>query len=480
MGIVPLLLAAAANAMPAPAADLTLDGRITGADHQHYRPVPFDVPPGVDRITVILSYDKSNKTVIDMGLWDGERFRGWSGGARDRFTIAPSDASPGYLPGSIPPGRWHVELGIPNARPSSRSDYRLQVFFDRRTDRRASAAIADPPLRSSPGWYRGDLHMHDANSDGSCASASGKRVPCPLFRTVEAAARAGLDFIAVTDHNTVSQFGGLRELQPYFDRTLLIPGTEITTFHGHANAIGQQRFLDFRVGTPDVPDIAALERDVARAGAILTINHPNLPSGETCMGCGWTWPVQDYAGITAVEAVNGSVAEGPYAGIGFWYARLNEGHRLTGVGGSDNHDPDPDPNKAPVGHPTTVVHALGLSTPAILAGIRAGNVFIDVAGTRDRLLEVEANSGSTRAVMGGSLRPAGTMIVDARVEGVADGQALLVIDGKDSGQSVPITKAHPSARFSVDPASVRRWISVNIVGAGHPLLIGNPIYIDRR
>jgi hypothetical protein len=28
--------------------------------------------------------------------------------------------------------------------------------------------------------------------------------------------------------------------------------------------------------------------------------------------------------------------------------------------------------------------------------------------------------------------------------------------------------------------SVRRWISVNIVGAGHPLLIGNPIYIDRR
>jgi hypothetical protein len=201
--------------------------------------------------------------------------------------------------------------------------------------------------------------MHDANSDGSCASASGMRVPCPLFRTVEAAARAGLDFIAVTDHNTVSQFGGLRELQPYFDRTLLIPGTEITTFHGHANAIGQQRFLDFRVGTPDVPDIAALERDVARAGAILTINHPNLPSGETCMGCGWTWPVQDYAGITAVEAVNGSVAEGPYAGIGFWYARLNEGHRLTGVGGSDNHDPDPDPNKAPVGPRTAATIMTG-------------------------------------------------------------------------------------------------------------------------
>ncbi|WP_420137817.1 CehA/McbA family metallohydrolase [Sphingomonas sp.] len=480
MGLFPIILAAAAQALPAPPADLTFSGQVTAADHQHYRQIPFDVPPGVERVTIVLDYDKSNKTVIDLGLWDNQRFRGWSGGARDRFTVAPSDASPGYLPGAILPGRWHVELGIPNARANSHSGYRLRVFFDRDADRRASSAIADAPLRAAPDWYRGDLHMHDANSDGSCASASGRRVPCPLFRTVAAAAQAGLDFIAVTDHNTVSHFGGLRELQPYFDRTLLIPGTEITTFHGHANAIGQQSFLDFRVGTPDVPNIVALERAVARAGAILTINHPNLPSGETCMGCGWTWPDTDYTGITAIEAVNGSIAEGAYAGLGFWYARLNEGHRLTGVGGSDNHDSDPDPKRAPVGRPTTVVHALALSTPAILAGIRAGNVFIDVAGTRDRLLEVEASSGSSRAVMGGSLHLARTIAIEAQVQGVADGQAVLIVDGKASGEPQPIDTARRSARFAIDAASVRRWISVNILGAGHPLLIGNPIYIDRR
>ena len=217
-----------------------------------------------------------------MGVWDPERFRGWSGGTRDRFTLAPSDATPGYLTGALPAGRWQLMLGVPNARANSRAAYRVTVDFDRAGSTGASQRIADAPLNPASGWYRGDFHMHDANSDGSCSSQSGKRVPCPLFRTVEAAAKAGLDFAAVTDHNTTAHFGGLRELQPYFDRTLLIPGTEITTFGGHANIFGERRFVDFRVGAA-VPDIAALTRDVAAAGAILSINHPALPSGEACM-----------------------------------------------------------------------------------------------------------------------------------------------------------------------------------------------------
>jgi hypothetical protein len=40
-------------------------------------------------------------------------------------------------------------------------------------------------LRSQPGWYRGDLHMHTVHSAGSCASQRGQRVPCPLFLTAK-------------------------------------------------------------------------------------------------------------------------------------------------------------------------------------------------------------------------------------------------------------------------------------------------------
>lgn len=481
MRTVRLLLAAAlaCAVMPANAqeADRTVTGEITGGDHQTYKAIPFDVPPGVERITVRLTYDKANRTVVDLGLFDPERFRGWSGGARDRFTLSASDATPGYLPGALPPGRWHVQLGIPNARKDSRSAFRVEIFFDRGEARNASAAIADAPLKTGPGWYRGDLHMHDAHSDGSCASQSGKRIPCPLYRTVAAAADAGLDFIAVTDHNTSSHFGGLRELQPMFDRLLLIPGAEITTFGGHANIFGPSRWVDFRVGSPSVPDIATLQRNVAASGAILSINHPALPSGEACMGCGWIWPDTDWSKVTAIEAINGLTTQPPLAGFDFWYDKLNHGYRITGIGSSDNHDPAAGPDKAPIGRPTTVVYARELSQSAVLDGIRAGNVFIDVEGTRDRMLEVAVRSRRTRAVMGETIAaPAAKLQVEARITGVAQGTVQLVANGKEHSR-IPLG-ASPAA-LPIDRDAACGWISVNVLGLNdRKLLIGNPVYVE--
>lgn len=476
------LAGAAAASEPAPP-DLAVAGEITGADHQTYREVPFDVPDGVERITVMLSYDKSNRTVVDMGVWDPARFRGWSGGTRDRFTIAPSDATPGYLAGALPAGRWKLLLGVPNARPASSAAYSVRVFFDRAGDRRAAAAIADPPLKAKPGWYRGDLHMHDAHSDGSCQSRGGRKVPCPLFRTVAAAAEAGLDFIAVTDHNTTAHFGGLRELQPYFDNLLLIPGIEITTFGGHANIFGPARFVDFRVGAPAVPDIRALQRDVAASGAILSLNHPALPSGEQCMGCGWTWKDTDYGNVAAIEAVNGTMTEGPFAGTGFWYARLNEGHHLTGIAASDNHDPEvvpgnPPPGPAAIGRPRTVVHARALSTPGILDGIRSGNVFIDVEGTRTRLLEVDAEANGRRAAMGETLPGRQRTTIRAHVTDAEGAFGELIVNGQPTGARHPVASNDARLTLTLDARQACGWLAVNVrSGEGRPLLIGNPVYL---
>ena len=59
--------------------------------------------------------------------------------------------------------------------------------------------------------------------------------------------------------------------------------------------------------------------------------------------------------------------------------QLNKGFRLTGVGGSDNHDGDlPLDSRSAVGRPTTVIYAPVLSERAILDAIMAGHVFIDV------------------------------------------------------------------------------------------------------
>jgi hypothetical protein len=462
-----------------PAPDLVLKGQVAGADNESYRRVPFTVPAGIRRLTVVFSYTgKADRTVIDMGLWDPARFRGWSGGARDRFTLSAEDATPGYLPGLLPAGQWTLMLGVPNIRKASHASFEARVYFDRTS---GVDAVANAPLSDKPGWYRGDLHMHTAHSDATCAGQDGVRAPCPVYRTVEAAAARGLDFIAITDHNTISQFDAERELQPAFSHLLLIPGREITTFKGHANLFGPTAFVDFRLGDKQVPDMKAMEAATTATGGVFSINHPLIPYGETCMGCGWIATDTDWRHVQAIEVVNGGVlaysdaGDGVFSGIPFWEARLKAGDRITAIGGSDNHDAGLDPKKpAAIGRPTTVVFARALSTPAILDGIRSGRVFIDTDGTRDRMLDISATAGAKTAEMGGAITAPKGMVVHLamRMENMPGGSLELVEDGKpvalDAGGGLDWTS--DGARHWFRPGG--RDAKARLV------LIGNPIYVN--
>jgi hypothetical protein len=72
-----------------------------------------------------------------------------------------------------------------------------------------------------------------------------------------------------------------------------------------------------------------------------------------------------------VEVVNGPEIESQFSGIPFWEKELNEGHRLTAIGGSDNHQADLPANAArAIGSPATMVYAEELSQTAILRAIR--------------------------------------------------------------------------------------------------------------
>lgn len=460
-----------------------LRGALTRADHEHYREVPFDLPAGVTRLTIRFSYGgREQHSVIDLGLIDPQRFRGWSGGARDHMTLSTEEATPGYLPGPLPAGRWRLLLGAPNIRVGASAPFEARIFIERGP---TITEFADAPLSSRPGWYRGDLHMHSGNSDGTCLSQSGRKIPCPVYRTVEAAAARGLDFIAVTDHNTTAQFTALRALQPAFDKLLLVPGREITTFFGHSNVFGPTAFLDFRTLAPTY---AAARRwiDTANAaGAIVSLNHSGSPSGEMCMGCGWRIADLPPGSVAAVEAVNGGTlsesgsVDGPIQGFALWQKLLDRGDHVTAIGGSDSHDPDRPPNRpGAVGVPTTVIHMQELSVHGLLDGIRAGRVFIDVDGTRDRVLDLSGASGGQRAAMGATLHVAkgAAARFDVMLAGVDEGSVDLLIDGKP-WRTLPVGSGALSTVWTGDGHrhTVRALCRD---AAGRPILIGNAIYIE--
>jgi predicted metal-dependent phosphoesterase TrpH len=446
-----------------------LRGSLSGKDHQTYRLVPFQVPAGTKRITVAFDYTgRDHKTVIDIGLYDPERCRGWSGGNKSEFTLSEYDATSSYLPGPLPPGEWRLLLGIPNIRSNETSEYTAKIYLSGSTQTKAVV------LKSVAGWYQGDLHTHTGHSDGTCRSLAGKPVPCPEFKVLEAAAGAKLDFVAVSDHNATSHYDDLLQWQPYFDTLLLVRGRELTTFFGHANMYGSSDYVDFRVQSGRTED--TMITDAHAAGALVSINHPGDPSGEVCMGCGWTAKGTDFSKIDAIEVINGPDAESPISGIPFWQERLNAGFRITAIGGSDDHASGTRLGKSMVGTPATVIYATQLSEPALLEGIRAGHVFIKVDGTTGPNVTFTATVEEKTANIGDRITARKGQSVELRAESDAaeDAQIELLRDGKvietaDAGEL--------SFRDTCDGG--RHWYRLNVRdGAGKLLALTNPVYVN--
>jgi hypothetical protein len=203
------------------------------------------------------------------------------------------------------------------------------------------------------------------------------------------------------------------------------------------------------------------------------------------MGCGWQAnPPANMQLINAVEAINGTASDGPTSGIPFWQEQLNAGHRLTGIGGSDNHNAQaPLPGPGSIGYPSTVVYARELSVTAILDGIRDGHVFIDVTGSKDRVLEMNASADAAHAAMGDALRLASGATAEftlhithtngGRVEVIQDGERSSVL--RDGG----ISQDDQSFTFAWKSDGGRHWIRANVRGSdGRLCLVGNPIYIN--
>src|SRR5262245_29239628 len=81
---------------------ITLSGSLTRTDYEHLLEREFNVPAGVKRLRISLSYTGGERrTVIDLGLRGPAGFRGWSGGGPQTIVVDATFASYGYLSGAI-------------------------------------------------------------------------------------------------------------------------------------------------------------------------------------------------------------------------------------------------------------------------------------------------------------------------------------------------------------------------------------------
>lgn len=443
--------------------------------------LPLDVPAGVREVAVDYQYDRpvvsagERGNALDIGVFDesgiglgdARGFRGWSGGFRTSFAISASEATPGYLPGPIHKGRWHIILGPYSVAPQGLN---WTVTVTLRYGAPGPAFMPSFAPDGAPGrgraWYRGDMHLHTVHSDG-------RRLP----EEVAAGARAaGLDFIVSTEHNTSSAHAIWgRHATPDL---LILNGEEITTRNGHYLGLGLARgqWVDWRYRAED-DALSFFTHQIHRADGLAVAAHPYCPF----VGCSWKF---GYDSVDAIEVWNGPWTMDDEVALATWDNLLVAGAAsrrwIPALGNSDAHSVP-----QAIGLPQSVVLADKLERGAVLAGIARGHLWI--AESRDIDLSFSASVPGKTANIGDRLAVTDTESVTVTLS-VTGAPGAVVRLFTDEGQILQTTlpdSARGTVTWTTTPqvsrfvrAEVRRQQSDPATPAAM-IALTNPIFLGR-
>jgi len=478
LGLAGLLALGLSGAFAAGERTVTLTAQVLpgeGYPNGRYVYLPFDVPAGVNRVSVrVTKNDASGQARIGAGLFDQRGpgyqsggFRGIYGEERGEFFVAADSASQSFTPGRIEPGRWTVIVPIFRTGPEPFTvTANVTLSFGDQP--------AEAPLGAQQGvvdrdadWYRGDLHVHTNESSDAFASER-------AFEAREYGDRArevGLDWLSLTDHNVTTQN---RHLARDHDRsgTLVLGGEEMTNwFHGHATVSGLAPgdHIDWRQRPLEVPlrenevRIQRFIEEVRRRDVYTAAAHPY---GATLAWQFFGDAARDPAGALpdGLEVWTGPFQPDDQVSVEQWDELLREGRRIFANGGSDVHGFDRGDGFA-LAQPTTVVYAPELSRTAIVRALRQGRSFVTRRPEGAELyLSATGPSGQRQPVGGTLYGEAGDRIAFSILARQAAGMRLDVIRDGSVVQSTPITSAAQTVRFE-QPVGAGGFVRAELRGA---------------
>ena len=447
-------------------------GTFTQAQTKTHRLHTFAVPADATAVDVILNYGPhhvgqfSNKLTIT--LFDGAGFRGEAhrGGTRHAVHVDGQTATPGFIPGRLPAGEWTVRINAQAALDSAPPlQYKLQVNVLTGTATDAPIVWAASPTRvlsREPGWYRGELHSHTMHSDGNWT----------LAQLWKRAGELGLDFFALTDHNTVSGLSEGGDLPA--GRPLFIPGMEITSYRGHALALGVTRWIDWQTGRNGRTSEDWID-EVHAAGGLFAVAHPFTVGDPGCTGCSWEHTPPKPGPSERIEAIeicnedwSATSNDNPMM-LAFWHRLLTPSGGPTAISGTDAHS-----SRAWGPHsPFTWVYATELSPAGILDGVRKGRVIVSFGPWLSFSADVAGVAG---AAIPGSHVTSDMLTFHLQWRDVPAGATLKLMKGKDLLRSADVNGA--GEMVVAEKAGGPTWYNAEIWGAdGAPLAISNPIYV---
>jgi hypothetical protein len=338
----------------------------------------------------------------------------------------------------------------------------------------------------------GNMHMHSVYSDGTATHRE----------IAQAAARAGLDWVIVTDHNI-----WVRGVAGYYDNVLLLVGEEVHDCRrvpqaNHLLVFGAECELAPLASNPQAVIDAANE-----CGALTFLGHPveyaSRLANEDALG--WAdWDVTGYTGIeiwnymsefkaripTVLHALRNAYApiagiRGPFpATLDVWDQLLAGGAPVVGIGGADAHG-----NSYSLGPlrrtlfpyeylfravnthiliENPLIGDMAADQAVIFDALRCGCAWVgcDVLGST-RGFWFEARSGLSRATMGGEVNRAGAVTLE--VTAPLPGDIRIVANGRIVARASGRTCKYLATEAGAYRAEVYR--------GGRGWIFSNPIFV---
>lgn len=448
----------------------TIEGQLTSDNMRQLIPYYFDVPEGATQVHVNFDFTPAHPPEhqfphqLSLMVFDPDGPRlGISKPSEEGAYVNAVNPSPGGLPAPIKSGRWTVFVLVYRLlTPEQPVDFTLKITI-------TSDEIVGKPREwkpgivasRGPGWYRGDLHAHSIHSDGSLD------VP----ELVQFWRDRNVDFMTLSDHDTISGIGQVRSLAD--DDLLTMGGMEISTFLGHAVAIGIHDWFEWRTLHGKQIPVPTIAQNIIDSGGLFIIAHPRDDGEPWCCGCRWLHEDMMPGNALAVEIWNGYWNHANEEALRLFYSWLNQGHRIVATSGTDLHHLS-QVNGMGQGA-VNVVYADDLTEAAIIAGVKAGRSYIS-AGPE---LEFTVQTDSGAEGMLGDTLPCGPATLHVRWRDAHEGDLLrLIVDGMPYAET-PISD--PSGDISWKLSKRAKWCNVELRHPKNGLwAVANPIFFGER
>lgn len=290
----------------------------------------------------VVQYDTTIRNLLTVSINDPNQYRGAHHffAEKQKIIISETEATEGFITGKIVEGYWEFIISCHGVF-SEKVDGRLAVYAKTKAiveqmkvrtplDNLALEQMIKNRQPETLQVKRIELHSHTVHSDADQTTEE----------LLKQATLETIDWLAITDHNTISALTEAEKQQNSDQSVQVLPGIEYTTFFGHFLLHGPKEKIVFDWTKLAKRDLSFFLKQCQADDVYITVAHPFDEGNPFCTGCRFDYVLNNLKYIDAIEVWNGTNPHKSLANEDAfykWTELLKKGYEIAAVSGRDWH-----------------------------------------------------------------------------------------------------------------------------------------------